>query len=115
MKLEKLREIAIAATPGPWEHVHVYAGEEVIYQSELNLCVASLRSQFDAKHIATFSPEMVLKLLDCVEALEFYADEDDVWGACQPEDTFETCCHIVAETRGGDRAREALAALKGTK
>jgi len=28
----------------------------------------------DAEHIATFSPTMVLKLLDCVEAaLEFYA------------------------------------------
>ena len=51
-----------------------------------------------------------IKSKKLVEALEFYANEDDVWAGCQPRDTFETYCHIVAETRGGDTARAALAA-----
>ena len=125
MKLDKLREIAMAARQGQWETRVVeswnsddpYALSAVARTHRQSPRQGEQRDKAnaDADHIATFSPEMVLKLLDCVRALEFYADEDDVWGACQPEDTFETCCHIVAETRGGDRAREALAALKGTK
>lgn len=43
------------------------------------------------------------------EALRFYADyEGDRWAACQPDDTAETCCHMVAEASGGDVARTAL-------
>jgi len=111
MQIDELIKIANAATPGPWEHVHVYAGEEVIYQSELNLCVASLRSQFDAKHIATFSPEMVLKLLDCAEALEFYADQSNY--------DYDLNSHGVTvseiDSDLGAKAMEALAALKETE
>jgi len=93
MKLDKLREIAMAATPGPWEHVHLFAGEEVVYHSDLAVAVAMSRSQIDGRYIATFSPEMVLKLLDCAEALEWIDKSEGLLG----------------------KARKALAALKGTE
>ena len=70
MKLTKLREIAMAATPGPWEHVPLFAGEEVVYRSDLAVAVARSSNQIDGRYIATFSPEMVLKLLEVIDAAE---------------------------------------------
>lgn len=44
-----------------------------------------------------------------VPALEFYADEKGKhWGACRPDDTAETCCHMLAEEIGGTLARQIL-------
>jgi len=70
MTLTKLREIAMAATPGPWDHVHVFEGEEAICHGGNSSALAVAGIRRDAEHIAAFSPDRVLKLLDCAEALE---------------------------------------------
>lgn len=50
------------------------------------------------------------KLIECVK---FYADkEGQAWAACQGTDTKDTCCHMVAESSGGKRARQVLKELK---
>jgi len=86
MKLTKLREIAMAATPGPWKYD--YGNREVeAEKGRRGICafhglteflddmterkILSFEQDDNAKHIATFSPAMVLKLLDVVDcALE---------------------------------------------
>lgn len=43
------------------------------------------------------------------EVVEFYADKDgEHWAACQPQDTKDTCCHMVCENSGGEKARDVL-------
>lgn len=45
--------------------------------------------------------------------VEFYADKDgESWVACQPEDTKDTCCHIISEISGGDNARTCLTEVR---
>jgi hypothetical protein len=53
------------------------------------------------------------KCAGLLEALKFYADKDgEAWAACRPEDTADTCCHMIAEDSGGERARAAIAAFE---
>jgi hypothetical protein len=45
--------------------------------------------------------------------IEFYADKDgEHWAACQPQDTKDTCCHMVCENSGGEKARAILEMFK---
>jgi hypothetical protein len=74
--VERLRELAKAATPGPWTaEPYVYADEDgrgrVTSPSDsddFNL-VDSLAAA-DAKYIAAVSPDVVLELLDALEDAE---------------------------------------------
>ena len=75
MTLTKLREIAMAAS------------------QEIYCEVANTNARNNYEYIATFSPAMALKLLDCVEALEWADKSEDTTG----------------------QAATALAALKGTE
>jgi len=99
MTLTKLREIAMAATQVRWKYVDEQYGAKCVIGMKpeddrwIAHCQPELRGRSNGKHIATFDPTMVLKLLDCVEALEFYAEGHD---------------------HAGFKARQALAALKET-
>lgn len=58
--------------------------------------------------------ELKSKLAEVEKALEFYADASgDNWAACRPDDTHETCCHMIGEVSGGKTAREALKKIRG--
>lgn len=53
--------------------------------------------------------QLKAQLKIAVDALEFYADKKGQnWGACMPNDTYKTCCHMVSEISGGESARKAL-------
>lgn len=76
MNLEELRQIAEAATPGPWEvrtddadmlHV-VHDSEYVSYVCTVGGKEAP-NAEADAEFIATFNPQRVLELLDQIERL----------------------------------------------
>lgn len=75
MNIEELRAIARAATPGEWEHTHIFDGEEIISTGPHGV-VCVMDCYHDAKHIATFHPSRVLALLDALReargALEYY-------------------------------------------
>jgi len=145
MTLTKLREIAMAATQGQWVRESKrlrFCSDNVISDNQKNepFVLASMNRnmdnwQGDLDHITTFDPAMVLKLLDCVEALEFYAaghnpNEDYSKhrdGEVIPKMT--KLKHTDSEGRDwiplpvfcthglrmGHLARQALAALKETK
>ena len=103
MTLTKLREIAMAATQGQWVRESKrlrFCSDNVISDNQKNepFVLASMNRnmdnwQGDLDHITTFDPAMVLKLLDCVEALEWADKSEDTTG----------------------QAATALAALKGTE
>lgn len=76
MNIKKYREIAEAATPGPWYlsddqnsvHQHIYQGE---FEEVCNVDSSDLDAyQKNSAFIATFSPETVLRLLDTIEKYE---------------------------------------------
>jgi len=72
MTLTKLREIAMAATPGQWDndsYTQISAQNEVIFSLE---CKGDRwRFYNNLAHVTQFSPAMVLKLLEVVDcALE---------------------------------------------
>ena len=77
MKLEKLREIAMAATQG-CDHIERrdddsgYISYIVHGSGDFAVCceVANTNARNNTKYIATFSPEMVLKLLEVIDAAE---------------------------------------------
>lgn len=76
------------------------------------------RYEFDKQeYLLKIQDQRIKQLEDALrnmgESLEFYADtEGGAWAACQENDTAETCCHMVAELSGGERAREALSRNK---
>ena len=68
MNLKKLREIAEAATPGPWITCeHICGGMMVIHENDKDLA-PEVSEDEDATYIATFNPTTVLKLLALAEA-----------------------------------------------
>lgn len=81
LDLTKLREVAEAATPGPWESVvSTYSSEYSDYEGARIPGVAEDISDYyigtvpplevdDAAHIATFDPPTVLELIDEIERL----------------------------------------------
>lgn len=52
---------------------------------------------------------MMRKLQEAIKVIQFYGNEKgDHWAACRDEDTAETCCHMIAEISGGEKARAFL-------
>jgi hypothetical protein len=77
MTLASLRALALAATPGPWEHSLLGSAEMF---SALNFVlpnVAGVRGYNNAAYIAALSPERVLQLLDVIEAAKAYFGQGD--------------------------------------
>ena len=132
MSIEELKRIAESATPGPvelelvdgaWKFKH-----PKIPRGFHGLCYSWTAhiDERDAKYIATFNPQLILKLLEQIgvmrEALEFYAGakilfiskdgkmaqaKNPIFGACSG--LFESEVHIKDD---GDTARRALSKIK---
>lgn len=64
-----LREIAEAATPGPWGKTYDPDGWILAVDDGRWVALASIEDRADAVHIAAFHPGTALALLDEVEAL----------------------------------------------
>ena len=73
LDLTKLREIAEAATDGPW-NLHTLRTDEThdirgSIDDEANIVIYAECEDADAHHIATFDPPTVLALIDELERL----------------------------------------------
>jgi len=119
MTLTKLREIAMAATQGQWKYEDErYSAKCVIgMRPEDDRWLASCQPEFNGrsngKYIATFSPAMVLKLLDCVEALEAVKNCIDTDSVKTKTDDGEIE-YWVSDQQVQLICDKALAALEGT-
>lgn len=84
MDLDKLKKVAEAATPGPWENFRVFQGEEVRagLDREYPQFVARAAEYVDGRFIATFNPALVVKLLAVVEAAEGLSHYGNCEGDC---------------------------------
>jgi len=96
MTLTKLREIAMAAS------------------QEICCEVANTNARNNYEYIATFSPAMVLKLLDCVAALQAVKNCIDTDSVKNKTDDGEIE-YWVSDQQVQLICDEALAALKGNK
>jgi hypothetical protein len=79
LNLTELREIAVAATDGPW-NLHTLRTDEThdirgSIDDEANIVIYAECEDADADHIATFDPPTVLALIDEVERLRAVVDE----------------------------------------
>ena len=83
--MRRLREIAEAATPGPWEsRCYGLAKDSWGVHSEQYGAVAITGTDLgepgakvDAEHMAAFDPPTVLALLDVAEAASLHTDDED--------------------------------------
>lgn len=91
--LQRLREIAEAATPGPWEWRDEF-GASSLGPIHGNYSGVVLINNADEQYIQTFNPSLVKALLDVAEAAE------DVFGE-QPR------------VHDAQAIRKALTALRG--
>ena len=78
LNLTKLRKIAEAATPGPW-NLHTLRTDEThdirgSIDDEANIVIYAECEDADAAHVATFDPPTVLALIDEVEQLRAVAE-----------------------------------------
>lgn len=82
LDLAKLEEVALAATPGPWEatggnvtnwHDHTY---EMEWMSNGQGCIDGTNANYraDAIHIATFDPPTVLRLIAELKEAGLYTE-----------------------------------------
>lgn len=90
-QIQRLREVAEAATEGPWEHrFDEYGDDWRLGGSEGRLIHTvgpreyshvALDSEYgpEAEHIATFDPPTVLELLDRLERAEAAVERVRVW------------------------------------
>ena len=74
LNLTKLRKIAEAATPGPW-NLHTLRTDEThdirgSIDDEADIVIYAECEDADAAHVATFDPPTVLALIDRLEAAE---------------------------------------------
>lgn len=102
-KLDKLLEIARAATPGPWrnagmESVYHYDRITDTHNNELFLSCSDGCLEFNSKYIATFNPRLIEKMLAEIKAGRELSDHDYIL-----QDT-----SVVTLTRNYNEAREAL-------
>jgi hypothetical protein len=107
---DKLRELALKATPGPWHQVDAMVASEP--GADFDICDCALGSEpedkeewdsalRDARYIAAASPDVVLALLDQLAAMTAARDE-----ACDIADGLYNC-------DGGDLAPfDRIAALR---
>ena len=74
MNTNKLREVAAAATPGPWRKESDGWAElrnvRHMVQAKDRLVAYGQMTANDCAHIATFNPALIAKLLDVVEAAQ---------------------------------------------
>ena len=83
LNLTKLREIAVAATDGPW-NLHTLRTDEThdirgSIDDEANIVIYAECEDADADHIAAFDPPTVLALIDEIEWLRrIRADLTDI-------------------------------------
>jgi hypothetical protein len=64
-RLAEIEEAAKAATPGPWEHIHVYDGEEVLCGPQDGFTkdvIGHLRLEVNGRYLATANPSTVLAM-----------------------------------------------------
>lgn len=102
MKLSDLKKIAEGATPGPW-HRKLEMGSFVWAGTDGGMKRICGTTRDNAKHIATFNPSLVLKLLAVVDAAEELDDILECPNARREIDSFT-----------GQTIREALRELKET-
>lgn len=82
LDLGKLREVASAATPGPWGRATTDGMGWAVHRGE-HETVALYADRDDAEHIATFDPPTVLALIERVERAE--AAVERVRTICVPD------------------------------
>lgn len=114
MKIEELRKIVAAATPGPWVTPEWDDGVWTEPRAEKSGCICKLdcscvqnpNKDPDAQFITTFSPSLVARLLDVVEAAQYAAYEPGVLdGTDEPG---------VIVSPGLKAVRDTLRALEGS-
>jgi hypothetical protein len=127
-ELDKLRELANAATPGPWHTMCVFGSWDlpVAVENDKGMQVFEVQGRFghtDAAFIAA-SREAVPKLIDEVERLrvpaELYEPACEAIGELQEENArlraalepYASDCGCAAGCRRCEAARAALAELK---
>lgn len=111
--LKKLRELAHAATPGPWNFYDNSTCELVVHLGDRqSACISTNDPEdyADAKYISAANPAAILKILDALEVLEFYAGNkglriDHESNVFKSSDSDDKDFH-------GARARAALEKLK---
>lgn len=77
MQLKAIRRLVDAATPGPWEHVHIFDGEEIIraFTESGGLTIGFAQYEVDGRFMAAARVLMPL-LLDVVDAARAMQDAD---------------------------------------
>jgi hypothetical protein len=75
----------------------------------------AMRASFDGGRNSMLAELRAIEELEAYRAcLQFYADPNgECWAACRPQDTAETCCHMIGENSGGEKAREVLKKFGG--
>lgn len=118
----RLRELALAATPGPWgvgleERDAEYFSDftpvfvhDLAHDVALNLLLAF--NDADAR-LAALAPELAAWAADAMEALEFYARPGTYEESAEPHPTKFATGLIPIEQDSGRWARALLARLDG--
>lgn len=83
-ELNRLRDLAQAATPGPWRvEARGHAAQEVARVNNLEVAppdsVELAHCATDAAYIAAVSPDVVLGLIDDVDRLRLLLRESTAW------------------------------------
>ena len=99
LDLTKLRETAVAATPGPW-NLHTLRTDEThdirgSIDDEANIVIYAECEDADAAHVATFDPPTVLALIARLEAAE--AKVEQVRGQAMSSGETPTPCEHPPE------------------
>lgn len=95
-----------------WQHLKAFTTLEAVRIANAKTApllneLTDLRVTASAVQLA--NDDLKERITRLEEALRFYANEKgEHWAACRPEDTKDTCCHMIAEIKGGERARAAL-------
>ena len=76
MTINDLIKTAKAATAGPWVHIHIFDGEEVICYDDDSKRLAVADIHRNAKHIAQFSPATIIPILEELAAARAYVFGD---------------------------------------
>jgi hypothetical protein len=100
----KLRAVCAAATPGPWEHVHIYDGEELI-RADLDRpdapVIGRFRHEWDGRYVGVVSPDLVAKLLDVVEAAHRVLDPAKLGWSPERQALYDALANLRVSRAGG--------------
>ncbi len=67
--LTELRELAKAATPGPWIYDETELPAKRIHHPDGTMVAEVSQMRMDGRHIAAANPETILRLLDLVDEM----------------------------------------------